>query len=196
MPAAVHPNAPPAAAPSNAPATTKANNAANAKWAAQRAEVKRETALKTPATNRGNNATNTAPNRTAETASAQQSMAKVTIRSASCTTIAPGEYRVNIAGDAFAPAGETYLFYTWAAAGANGTRWRPVCRSWSTPQASDGNLWDVTCIHRPNDPSLTTWETSRTITSKDKQPPTNGGTAIFKPGVQAASTLKFNLTCQ
>ncbi|MGC2110481.1 MAG: PASTA domain-containing protein [Candidatus Korobacteraceae bacterium] len=180
-----------------------AGKAADEKWAAQRAEVKREATLKAANRTAANTAAPVAPaannpgaGKAAPEPAADQSRPRVNIRSASCTTLAPGQYRIDISGDAYAPTGETYLFYTWVAAGGNGTRWRPVCKSWSTPQASDDSLWEVSCIHRPNDPSQTMWETSRIITSQTRQAPTNGGATIFKPGMQSASNLKFNLTCQ
>jgi hypothetical protein len=132
----------------------------------------------------------------ADEALAQRSRAQVTVRSATCTTLSPGKYQVNLAGDAIAPGGETYLFYTWVAIGTNGTRWRPVCKNWSLPQAGDDPLWEVSCMHRPTDPSQTGWETSRIINTKDQQPPTNGGTSIFPPGSHGASNLKFSLRCQ
>jgi hypothetical protein len=40
------------------------------------------------------------------------------------------------------------------------------------------------------------WQTSRTISSNNNQPPTTAGTTIFKPGMQSPSSLKFNVTCQ
>jgi beta-lactam-binding protein with PASTA domain len=138
----------------------------------------------------------TTPAATSKPAATQSGQPQVTLRSATCTTVKPGQYRIDLAGEAYAPAGETYLFYAWAAVGANGTRWRPECKSWSVPQSNDDPLWEVTCIHRPNDPPQTTWQTSRFINSQTNQPPTNGGTAIFKPGVHSASTLKFNFTCK
>jgi hypothetical protein len=133
---------------------------------------------------------------TADKSAAERARPHVTIRVANCTTVKAGQYKIDLAGDAYAPAGDTDLFYVWVAEGNNGTRWRPVCRSWSIPQSGEDPLWDVTCIHRPGDPSQTTWETSRMITSKDKQPPTNGGTAIFKMGANTSSTLKFSFSCQ
>ncbi len=64
------------------------------------------------------------------------------------------------------------------------------------PVASDDSLWEVSCIHHPNDAPQMSWQTSRIITSQNNQPITTGGTTIFKPGMQAQSSLKFNVTCQ
>jgi PASTA domain/TIR domain len=196
------------AAPSNAtPAKT-----ADATWATQRAAertaARKAAALKVAADNVAAAASDKAASDkaiadktaadkpAADEALAQRSRAQVTVRSATCTTLSPGKYQVNLAGDATAPGGEPYLFYTWVAIGTNGTRWRPACKNWSLPQASDDSLWEVSCLHRPNDPSQTSWETSRIISTKDQQPPTNGGTSIFPPGGHGASNLKFSLRCQ
>ncbi len=201
--------------------TPKATKAADDKWAAQRAEAKRVAAAKAAAEKAvadkaaavqsatekpaaaGAAAAVTPPAvapaaaaPTSKPAATQSAQPQVTLRSATCSTVKPGQYRIDLAGDAYAPAGETYLFYAWAAVGANGTRWRPECKSWSVPQSNDDPLWEVTCIHRPNDPPQTAWQTSRLINSQTNQPPTNGGTAIFKPGSHSATTLKFSFTCK
>jgi beta-lactam-binding protein with PASTA domain len=200
--------------------TAKSAKAEDDQWAAQRAAAKHAATLKaaaekaaaeklaasTPPPNKvaadqpadSKPATEVPPAKAAAATPAPEQAARpqVIIKSATCTTLKPGQYRVDVAGDAYAPAGDTYLFYTWAAIGSNGTRWRPECKSWSVPQFNDDPLWEVTCIHRPNDAPQTAWQTSRVITSKDLQPPTNGGTALFKPGVHSASTLKFNLACK
>jgi hypothetical protein len=127
---------------------------------------------------------------------ADKASAKIAIRTASCTTLAPGKYKLDISGDASVAPLDTYLFYTWASVGTNGTRWRPECKGWSTPTATDDSLWEVSCIHRSSDPPQASWQTSRIITSKINQPPTTAGTTIFKPGMQSPSSLKFNVTCQ
>jgi len=121
---------------------------------------------------------------------------KVVIRSASCKILAPGNYRLDIIGDATVTPLDTYLFYTWASEGSAGTRWRPECKGWSTPTSADDSLWEVSCIHRSSDPPQMSWQTSRIITSQNNQPPTNGGTTLFKPGMKSVSSLKFNVTCQ
>jgi hypothetical protein len=118
------------------------------------------------------------------------------IRSASCKILAPGKYRLDIMGDATVTPLDTYLFYTWASEGSAGTRWRPECKGWSTPTSADDSLWEVSCIHRSSDPPQMSWQTSRIITSQNNQPPTNGGTTLFKPGMKSVSSLKFNVTCQ
>ncbi len=132
----------------------------------------------------------------ADKAAASKNHPQVNIRSAKCTTLSPGKYRIDVAGDAFVPLGDIYLFYTWATVGESSTRWRPECKGWSVPQAGDDQLWEVTCMHRANDSSQMTWETSRIINTRDQKPPTNGGTAIFKPGSHSAATLKFSFSCQ
>lgn len=121
---------------------------------------------------------------------------KVLIRSVSCKILAPGKYRLDIMGDATVAPLDTYLFYTWASVGNAGTRWRPECKGWSVPTAADDSLWEVSCIHRSSDAPQMSWETSRIITSQNNQPPTTGGTTLFKPGMQAQSSLKFSVTCQ
>lgn len=192
-------------APANAATAKNEDEAWAAQRASQRAAAKKAAAMKAAADKAAADKT-VADKAAADTAAANKAAAdhmaakapkaQVIIRSATCTTVKPGQYRVELAGDATAPAGEADLFYTWVAIGTNGTRWRPTCNSWSIPQASDDPLWEVTCMHRPNDPSQTSWATSRIITTKDQQPPTNGGTSIFQPGSHAASNLKFNLSCQ
>jgi hypothetical protein len=189
-------------APSNVTTAKNADEAWATQRAAQRAAAKKAAAVKAAANKAATDkavadqaTADQAAKATAGKAPAQPSRARVSIQSATCTTMSPGKYQVNLAGDAFAPAGEAYLFYTWVAVGTKGTRWRPACKSWSIPQASDDALWEVSCLHRPNDPSQTTWETSRIITTKDQLPPTNGGTSIFPPGSHGASNLKFNLSC-
>ena len=181
---------PPAQGPTAS--TASAGKTANDNWSAQRATqraAEKQAALKAAADKAANEKA------AADAAAAGKNTPKVIARSATCTTLAPGKYKLDISGEAYVPPGETYLFYTWASIGSNGTRWRPECKGWSTPRASNDPLWEVSCIHRPGDTSLTEWQTSRTITTQDKQPPTTGGTAIFKPGAQGSS-LKFNLTCQ
>jgi hypothetical protein len=175
-----------------------ANKAAADKAAADRAAASKAAADKAAADKAAADRA-AAKQAVAARAAANQAAAarpRVIIRTATCTTVKPGQYRIDLAGDAYAPASDSYLFYVWVAEGNNGTRWRPQCKNWSIPQSGEDPLWDVTCIHRPGDPSQTIWETSRMITSKDKQPPTNGGTAIFKMGVHSASSLKFNFSCQ
>jgi hypothetical protein len=185
------------------PSPAAAGSAADDKWAAQRAaeraaakqaalkaasaKAAAETPVKEPAP-----ADQSAANKTP----AENAAAKVTIRSASCTTLGPGKYRLDITGDAVVAPLDTYLFYTWAAIGGNGTRWRPECKGWSTPTSADDPLWAVSCIHRSSDAPQIIWQTSRIITSQNNQPPTNGGTTLFKPGMKATSSLKFNVTCQ
>ena len=191
---------PPAAA---IPAPATAGKTADDKWAAQRAAERaaaKQAALKaasekaaaeTPAKE------NASGDRSAaDKAPAEKPVAKITIRTASCTTLAPGKYRLDISGDAVVEPLDTYLFYTWAAIGTNGTRWRPDCKGWSTPTSADDPLWAVSCIHRSSDTPQISWQTSRIITSQNNQPPTNGGTTLFKPGMRATSSLKFNVTCQ
>lgn len=192
-------DAPPAEA--STPAAAKANTTADADWeakrSAQRAAAK-QAALAVAAKKAdadkaaGNPAAGSATNPTRSSAATP----KVTIRSASCTTLAPGKYRLDIAGDAVVDGSDTYLFYTWASIGDAGTRWRPQCQGWSIPTSSDDQLWEVSCLHRPGDAAQMSWQTSRTITSANKQPPTTGGTTLFKPGMQAVSNLKFNVSCQ
>jgi hypothetical protein len=189
---------PPAAAAT--PPAAAVGKAADADWAAQRAVQRaaaKQAALKAAAEKAS--ADKTAGAKPAEDKAAAdktQASAQITIRSASCTTLAPGKYKLDISGDGSVAPLDTYLFYTWASVGTNGTRWRPECKGWSTPTATDDPLWEVSCIHRSSDPPQMSWQTSRTISSKNNQPPTTAGTTIFKPGMQSPSSLKFNVTCQ
>jgi hypothetical protein len=188
------------------PATSKAGTTADADWEAKRATQRaaaKQAALAAAAKKAeadkgaGNNSTETKIAVNAATnVGAATVTPKVTIRSASCTTLAPGKYKLDIAGDALVGSSDTYLFYTWASIGNAGTRWRPQCQGWGIPTSSDDQLWEVSCIHRPGDAAQMSWQTSRTITSANNQPPTTGGTTLFKPGMQAPSNLKFNITCQ
>ena len=134
----------------------------------------------------------------AEKAAAAQAAAhpRVSVHSATCKTIKPGQYQVDLAGEASVPPNDPYLFYVWAAVGNNGTRWRPLCNGWGIPRADEDPLADVTCMHRPGQPAETVWVTSRLINVKNNEKPTNGGVAIFKLGLHTASTVKFNLSCQ
>ncbi len=188
---------PPAAATAPQP-SANAGKTADADWAAQRATQRaaaKQAALKAASEKAA--AENPVEGKTATNKTqGDKAAAKIVIRSASCTTLAPGKYRLDIAGDASVEPLDTYLFYTWASIGTNGTRWRPECRGWSTPTATDDSLWEVSCIHRSSDPPQVSWQTSRIITSKINQPPTTAGTTIFKPGMQSPSSLKFNVTCQ
>jgi PASTA domain/TIR domain len=204
-------DAPPA--PTAAPPTPTANKTADADWAAQRATQRaaaKQAALKVAAEKAAAEkaaaekaaADKTAPaNANADKAGADKTQVdkaapKVVVRAASCTTLGPGKYRVDFSGDATVASLDTYLLYTWASVGTAGTRWRPDCKGWSTPTASDDSLWEVSCIHRSSDPPQMSWQTSRIIVSKNNQPPTTAGTTIFKPGLQSPSSLKFNVTCQ
>jgi hypothetical protein len=188
-----------AAAAPEAPNTAKA---ADADWAKQRAVQRaaaKQAALKA-ATEKASaeqaSGDKNGPNPSNSAGASEKPAPKVVIRSASCKILAPGKYRLDIAGDVTLSSADTYLFYTWASVGNAGTRWRPECNGWSVPTASDAQLWEVSCIHRPNDALQMSWQTSRTITSQNNQPPTTGGTTLFKPGMQATSSLKFNVTCQ
>jgi hypothetical protein len=87
----------------------------------------------------------------------------VTISRATCSFVGPGTFRIEAAGTVSVPAGETYLFYTEASGPGGGTRWRPSCQSWSAADASDGGLWKASCVHRPSDPTETTWQTTTTV---------------------------------
>jgi hypothetical protein len=182
---------PPAAtAPAPSPAASKT---ADDTWAAQRATQRaaaKQAALKAAAEKAA------AEKAAADKTQAAPAAPKVVIRSASCTTLAPGKYKLDFSGDASVESLDTYLFYAWASVGTNGTRWRPECKGWSTPTAADDTLWEVSCIHRSSDAPQMSWQTSRIITSKTAQPPTTAGTTIFKPGMQSPSSLKFNVSCQ
>ncbi len=180
------------------PASPSAAKTADADWAKARATERaaaKQAALKAAAAaaakERGLAAEAAAPATTADT-----SAPKVFIRSATCKILAPGKYRLDIMGDATVAPLDTYLFYTWASIGTAGTRWRPECKGWSTPTSADDSLWAVSCVHRSSDPPQMSWQTSRIITSQNNQPPTTGGTTLFKPGMQAPSSLKFSVTCQ
>jgi hypothetical protein len=190
---------PPAATPPPASAGKTADDQWSAQRAAERAAAKQaalkaaaaKAAAETPATG------NPSGDKTAgDKGSADKAAGKITIRSASCTTLSPGKYRLDISGDAVVAPLDTFLFYTWASIGADGTRWRPECKGWSTPTAADDALWAVSCIHRSSDAPQISWQTSRIISSQTNQPPTTAGTTLFKPGMKAASSLKFNVSCQ
>ena len=185
------------------PPAAAVGKTADADWAAQRAAQRaaaKQAALKVAAEKAIPEKTAAAKpvegKVAADKTQADKASAKIAIRSASCTTLAPGKYKLEISGDASVEPLDTYLFYTWASVGTNGTRWRPECKGWSTPTATDDSLWEVSCIHRSSDPPQALWQTSRIITSKINQPPTTAGTTIFKPGMQSPSSLKFNVTCQ
>ncbi|HEY1731445.1 MAG TPA: PASTA domain-containing protein [Terriglobales bacterium] len=166
-----------------AAAKQAALKAASAKVAADKGVVDKAAANQPAAAGAGNGA-------------AESAAPKVVIRSASCKILGPGKYRLDIMGDVTVPPLDTYLFYTWASVGSAGTRWRPECKGWSMPTSADDSLWEVSCIHRSSDMPQMSWQTSRIITSQNNQPPTTGGTTLFKPGMQAPSSLKFNVTCQ
>jgi beta-lactam-binding protein with PASTA domain len=163
------------------------------KAAAEKAAADKAGTDKSGADKAGTN--KTADNATDNT-TAEKGAPKVVIRSTSCKILGPNKYRLDVAGDAFVSSSDTYLFYTWASVGNYGTRWRPECKGWSVPVASDDQLWEVSCIHHSNDAAQMSWQTTRIITSQNNQAPTTGGTTIFKPGMQAPSSLKFNVTCQ
>ncbi len=189
---------PPAETPT--PTAANAGKSADEDWAKARAVERaaaKQSALKAAAAAAAKErglAAQTPPSQPAATAG--NAAPKVVIRSASCKILAPGKYRLDIMGDATVAPLDTYLFYTYATVGTAGTRWRPECRGWSTPTAADDSLWEVSCIHRSSDAPQMSWETSRIITSQNNQPPTMAGTTIFKPGMQAPSSLKFSVTCQ
>lgn len=197
---------PPAQTEAVAPPSPNAAKVADADWAKQRAAQRaaaKQAALKAAADKAAVEqaadkaaAEKNPVDKAADTEVAQKPAPKVTISNASCKILAPGKYRLDIAGEATVPSDDTYLFYTWASIGNAGTRWRPECKGWSVPTASDDQLWEVSCIHRSSDAPQISWQTSRIITSESKQPPTTGGTTLFKPGMQAQSSLKFNMTCQ
>ena len=179
------------------PGANNAAKVADADWAKQRAAQRaaaKQAALKAAAEKAA--ADTAAANKTPADKGVVENAPKVVISSASCKMLAPGKYQLDIAGNAYVGTADTYLFYTWASIGNAGTRWRPDCKGWGTPTASDDQLWTVSCVHHPDDPAQMSWQTSRIITSQNKQPPGTGGTTLFKPGMQSPSSLKFNITCQ
>jgi len=190
---------PPAAA---TPAAAGAGKTADDKWSAQRAAERaaaKQAALKAAAAKAAAETPptgNTPGDKAAADKASGDKTAKVTILSASCTTLGPGKYRLNMSGDAVVAPLDTFLFYTWASIGDAGTRWRPECKGWSTPTSADDALWAVSCIHRSSDAPQISWQTSRIISSQTNQPPTTAGTTLFKPGMKATSSLKFNVSCQ
>ena len=97
---------------------------------------------------------------------------RVTISDASCSQIGPGRFQILMEGTINVPAGLTYLFYAEASNKSGGTRWRPSCKSWSAALPSDGGLWNVSCVHRPNDPAETAWGTKNIVTLANGPPRT------------------------
>ena len=188
----------PPAAESVTPSTANAGKSADEDWAKARATERaaaKAAALKAAAkAAEANGPADRAA--TPQPPAAENAAPKVNIRSVSCKILAPGKYSLDIMGDATVAPLDTYLFYTWASVGNAGTRWRPECKGWSTPTAADDSLWEVSCIHRSSDSPQMSWQTSRIITDKNNQPPTTGGTTLFKPNMQAQSSLKFDITCQ
>jgi beta-lactam-binding protein with PASTA domain len=183
-----------------APSSPTAEKTADEDWAKARAVERaaaKQAALKAAAAKAAEEKNSAGKTTAAQSATTTESATpKVVIRSATCKILAPGKYRLDIMGDATVTPLDTYLFYTWAAEGNAGTRWRPECKGWSTPTSADDSLWEVSCIHRSSDPPQMSWQTSRIITSQNNQPPTNGGTTLFKPGMKSVSSLKFTVTCQ
>ena len=183
----------PPAETSSSAATATAAKTADDKWAAQRATqraAQKQAALKLAAEKAA------AEKAAAEKTPVEKAAPKVNIRSASCKKLSDGRYQLDMAGDITVDADSTYLFYTWASIGNAGTRWRPACSGWSIPTAADDSLWEVSCMRRTSDAPQSFWQTSRIITSANRQPPTTAGTTIFKPGMQSPSSLKFDVTCK
>lgn len=97
----------------------------------------------------------------------------VTISRATCVAAGPNTFRIEMAGRVIVPVGQKYLFYAEASGQGGGARWRPGCQSWGAADASDGALWNASCVHRPNDPPETEWQTTTTV----KLP--NGPTSVY-----------------
>ena len=99
-------------------------------------------------------------------------LVSVSISDATCFVIGPGDYQIDMAGSTVVPPGQTYLLYAEASGPGDGSRWRPTCQQWRAAQPSDGTLWDVSCIHQPNDPAQTAWRAATVIRPQNAQPPT------------------------
>jgi hypothetical protein len=96
----------------------------------------------------------------------------VSISEATCSILGPSAYHIDMTGSIVVPFGQTYLLYAEASGPGGGSRWRPICQQWRAAQPSDGNLWNVSCVHQPNDPTQTAWQAATNITTQNAQPPT------------------------
>lgn len=97
----------------------------------------------------------------------------ITISDASCSLVGPGRFQIHMEGTVNVSIGQTYLFYAEASNQAGGTRWRPGCKSWGAAVSGDGDLWNVSCVHRPNDPAETVWGTTNNVILANGQPTTS-----------------------
>ncbi len=122
-------------------------------------------------------------------------LVSVSISDATCFVIGPGAYQIDMAGSTVVPAGQTYLLYAEASGPSGGSRWRPTCQQWPAAQPSDGTLWDVSCIHQPNDPAQTAWRAGTVIKPQNAQPPTAVYAGTISNGKKTGGAEK-SLTCQ
>jgi hypothetical protein len=123
------------------------------------------------------------------------------VTSATCTALGSGRFSIALSGWAVAPPSETHFLYIELIVSKGktkngGIRWLPNCGSWRPAQPADGSLWDVSCVHRPNDSIQTNWETTRTVTTADGKPPPSGGIGTYKPGVGKGPYTELNLPCR
>jgi hypothetical protein len=121
------------------------------------------------------------------------------VRNAACTNLGSAQFRITASGDAYAPVGETHILYMelTVTKEGNGIRWRPDCGSWTAAQPADTSIWEVSCIHRPNDSPRTTWAISRTVQLADSYVPDKGLIIVRHPETKAGGAYSnFDLTCR
>jgi len=121
--------------------------------------------------------------------------ASVSISQATCAVVSPGAYHIDMNGSIVVPSGQTYLLYAEADGPGGGSRWRPICQQWSPAQASDGTLWEVSCVHQPNDPTQTAWQAATDITTQNGQPPTAVYAGTLSNGKKAGGAER-TLSCE
>jgi hypothetical protein len=120
----------------------------------------------------------------------------VTVRSTNCVGAGPGLYTVTVSGDAQAPPAETYGLYAEIELSTNGIRLRPACGGWAPAQQTDGGLWRVSCVHRPNDSTQTTFVVTGSVYTTNGKPPSEGGIGTWKfDKKEKGPFTSFSLNC-
>jgi TIR domain len=175
----------------------EARKAAADRKAAQKASSERELARKAAADREATQ--KAAADREATKRAAAQQVASstphVTVRSTSCVGLGSGQYAVTVSGDAQVPPAETYGLYAEVHLSRGGLRWRPACGSWGPAQQTDGSLWEVSCIHRPNDSPQTKFDVTWTVSTTDGRPPSDGGMGTHKFDTHKGPFTSFSLNC-
>lgn len=100
----------------------------------------------------------------------------VNIRTASCTQVSAGLFKVEMSGEATGPSG-TYFFYAVSNPSSGVDSMLTSCDSWSRTGSEDGPRNQNICKHQSSESTQTRWSSSNILNSQ--QPPKEGTVVLF-----------------